>query len=79
MLTDGFLARATTTLNERAELIREWVLSGKAQSMEDYRYSTGRLTGILEALEILSSSYSDFFENTMSSGRDKNGDDWPTS
>lgn len=63
MLTDGFLAKALKTLNEEEELLREWISSGKAHTIEDYRFATGNLKGILRCKEILDISYREFFEN----------------
>jgi len=76
MFGEYFLESCFKLIQERLNTVKESMVSGALNSMEDYRFSVGKLRAYQESIDILKECYSHFYESkTINSGRDDNGDE----
>lgn len=72
MYGDYFLDAYLKKLNEKLDTIKEHILSGSINSLEDYRFSIGKLKSCQESIELLREMHAKIFETkTIYSGRDE--------
>jgi hypothetical protein len=76
MYGEYFLESCFKRIQERLDAVKDSVVSGALNNMEDYRFSVGRLRTYQECIDILKECYSHCYESkTIYSGRDENGDE----
>ena len=77
MFADVYLSSAIRALEEKIDATKDSVTSGSLQNFESYRAMTAKIIAYREAIEILRTTYSQYFERkTIVPGREDYGDEF---